>query len=320
MSSSSISTRIEVIRYEAEDILTLELQSADGGLLPAFSPGDHIDLHLEAGLVRSYSLCNDSSERHRYTLGILKDPRSRGGSQHVHERLRVGQLLSVSAPRNRFPLYEDSAHSVLLAGGIGITPILCMARRLTTLGRSAELVYACRSRRSAAYLSELEALGLPLTLHFDDEAGGPPDLRALLGRRAPDSRTRHYACGPSVMLDAFMRLCAELGHPHAHIERFSAEQHTASVEARTQFKVELRRSGIVFEVTPQKSLYRHLLERRIGVPFSCSEGICGSCETRVLEGVPDHRDSVLSVQERAAGRIILPCVSSCRSDRLVLDL
>ncbi|MGE0799298.1 MAG: 2Fe-2S iron-sulfur cluster-binding protein [Lautropia sp.] len=320
MTTPAIQSRIHALRHEAEGVVTLDLRPLEGAELPAFAPGAHIDLHLANGMVRSYSLCNDSDERYRYLVAVLKEANSRGGSRYVHERLHVGDVLAISAPRNHFPLHEDARHTVLLAGGIGVTPILCMARRLKKLGRSLEIVYACRSRRNAAFVSAIEALDAPTTLHFDDEAGGPPDLLALLSRRVPDGQTHHYACGPTVMLDAFEKICSSLGHPHAHIERFSAVEHAAAPDARSCFTVELRRSGITFEVTPRKSLYRHLLALGIDVPFSCAEGICGSCETRVLAGEPDHRDSLLTPKQRAANRVMLPCVSGCRSERLVLDL
>jgi ferredoxin-NADP reductase len=315
-----IQARISAICHEADGIVTLELRPVDGPEFPAFSPGAHIDLRLTNAMVRSYSLCNDSQECYRYVVGVLKDSKSRGGSRFVHENLRVNDVLEISAPRNHFPLHEEARHTVLFAGGIGVTPLLCMARRLKKLGRSVEMVYACRSRSNAAFLLAIQELQIPVTLHFDDEAGGPPDLRGLLSRRVPDVETHHYACGPTVMLDAFERICSDLHHPHAHIERFSAVEHAAAPDARSSFIVELCRSGTTFEVTPAKSLYRNLLERKIDVPFSCSEGICGSCETRVLEGEPDHRDSVLTPEQRAANRVMLPCVSGCRTERLLLDL
>lgn len=320
MNSTTISTRVHAMRRAAQGIVTLDLRPVDGAELPAFSAGAHIDLHLAAGLVRSYSLCNDSEERHRYVVGVLKDSASRGGSRHVHERLRVNDVVNITAPRNHFALNEEAAHTVLVAGGIGITPILCMARRLKSLGRSAEIVYACRSRQHAAFLPHIAALSMPLTLHFDDEIGQPPDLRTILARHPPATTTHHYACGPAVMLDAFVQACAALGHPHVHIERFQAIPTTQTPATDSRFTVELRRSAQVFEVTPEKSLYRHLIERKIDVPFSCGEGICGSCETRVLEGVPDHRDSLLNEKERASNRVMLPCVSGCRSEHLILDL
>jgi ferredoxin-NADP reductase len=311
---------VHTLRHEADDIVSVELRPVGGGDFPAFAAGSHIDLHLPNGMVRSYSLVNPSTERHRYVVGVLRDRKSRGGSRCVHEQLRVGTRLPIGAPRNNFALHEDATHSVLLAGGIGVTPLLCMARRLKDLGRSFEMIYCARSRASAAFVAEIEALGVPVTWHFDDEQGGPPDLRALLARRAPSAAEHYYACGPAVMLDAFEITCAALGHANAHIERFAAVEVAASAGARQTYSVELRRSGTTFEVTPGTTLHERLVELKAGVPFSCEEGICGSCETRVLEGEPDHRDSVLTAAERAANKVMMVCVSGCKSERLVLDL
>ena len=219
--SSTLQAFVHTLRFEAQDTISVELRPVSGSELPAFTAGSHIDLHLPNGLVRSYSLSNDSSERHRYVVGVLRDRASRGGSRCVHEALRVGLPITISEPRNHFALDEGAAHSVLVAGGIGITPMLCMARRLQSQGRSFEMLYFARERKSAAFLAELQALGMPLHLHFDAEAGGPPDLRGLLAQRAPDAGLHHYACGPTPMLDAFEKHCSELGHVHAHVERFS---------------------------------------------------------------------------------------------------
>jgi ferredoxin-NADP reductase len=271
-------------------------------------------------MLRSYSLSNSCAERGRYVVGVLRDRASRGGSRCVHEALRIGMKLVISVPSNNFVLQEDANHSVLVAGGIGITPLLCMARRLVALGRSFEMIYSARSRGGAAFVAELQSLGMPLHLHFDNEQGGPPDLRALLARRSPDARTHYYACGPAVMLDAFEKICAELGHVEAHIERFTAVEIAASVDARTSYAVELKRSNKTITITPEKSLLDTLLDAGIDVPFSCSEGVCGTCETKVLSGEPDHRDSVLSAKERASNTVMMLCVSGCKSERLVLDL
>lgn len=318
--SHALQAFVHTLRFEAQDIISVELRPAGDEQFPAFTPGSHIDLHLPNGLVRSYSLCNDSGERHRYVVGVLRDRASRGGSRCVHEMLRVGMSIGISEPRNHFMLDEGAAHTVLVAGGIGITPLLCMARRLESLGRSFEMLYFARERKSAAFLDELQALGMPLHLHFDGEAGGPPDLRALLARRLPDAATHYYACGPTPMLDAFERFCAELGHANAHIERFAPVEIKASDEARASYTVELRHSGRFIQVTPEKSLLDTLLAAGIDVDHSCCEGVCGSCETRVLEGEPDHRDSVLSPKERAGNKVMMVCVSGCKSDTLTLDL
>jgi ferredoxin-NADP reductase len=311
---------VHTLSFEADDIISVDLRPAPDVVFPAFAAGSHIDLHLPNGMVRSYSLCNNSQERHRYVVGVLKDRASRGGSRCVHDQLRVGMRITISEPRNLFALHEDATHSVLVAGGIGVTPVLCMARRLKDLGKSFEFLYFARSRKSAAFVAEIEALGVPVTWHFDDEKGGPPDLKALLGRRAPAGSEHYYACGPAVMLDNFENTCAALGHANAHIERFTAVEVAAADDAKTTFTVELRRSGQVFEVTPDTTLHKRLIELKADVPFSCEEGICGSCETKVLEGVPDHRDMVLTDAERAANKAMMVCVSGCKSDRLVLDI
>jgi ferredoxin-NADP reductase len=311
---------VHTLRHEAQDIISVELRPMPGETLPAFEAGAHIDLHLPGGLVRSYSLANDSRERHRYLLGILKDKTSRGGSRCVHEQLRVGMALTISAPRNHFPLHKEAEPSVLIAGGIGITPILSMARCLQALGRSFEVIYLARSRTAAAFGDDLSALGCPVHWHFDDEAGGPSDLHALLQARGSQNNTHFYACGPSVMLDAFEKICAELGYANAHIERFAAVEVKAASDARSRFTVELRKSGKTFEVSPSTTLHQQLIALNANVPFSCEEGICGACETRVLEGAPDHRDMVLSSAEHASNQVMMVCVSGCKSERLVLDL
>lgn len=318
--STILNAFVHTLRFEADDIISVELRPVPGTEFPAFAAGSHIDLHLPNGMERSYSLCNDSAERGRYVVGVLKDRASRGGSRCVHEQLRVGMRLPITAPRNNFALNEQAAHTVLLAGGIGVTPMLCMARRLKAAGLPFEMIYAARSRAGAAFLAELQALGMPLTLHFDDEAKGPPDLPALLGRRAPDAKTHYYACGPTVMLDAFEKICAELGHENAHVERFAAKEVAASSDAKSSYVVNLAKSGKSFTVTGEKSLLDTLLAEGIDVDHSCCEGVCGSCETRVLAGEPDHRDSILSAKERASNKVMMLCVSGCKSSTLTLDL
>lgn len=319
--STTFSALVHTLRWEADDIVSVELHPLPGAApLPAFEAGSHIDLHLPNGMVRSYSLLNDCSERHRYVVAVLKDRKSRGGSRCVHEQLRVGTAITISAPRNNFALTEDAAHSVLVAGGIGITPLLCMARRLGALGRSFQVLYFARSRQSAALLQELQALGMPLALHFDDEQGGPPDMLQQLQALRAQPDWHLYACGPGVMLDAFEKACATLGLAHAHIERFAAVEQAAAPDARRSYTVELRRSGQQITVTPETNLLAQLQAARVAVSTSCQEGICGSCETRVLEGEPDHRDSVLTASERASNRSMMVCVSGCKSERLVLDL
>lgn len=318
--SHTLNALVHTLRFEAEDIIGIELRPVDGPAFPPFEAGSHIDLHLPGGMVRSYSLLNAPDERHRYVVGVLKDKASRGGSRCVHEQLRVGMKLTISEPRNNFRLHEEADHTVLVAGGIGVTPILCMGRRLKQLGRSFELLYCARSRPGAAFIAEIEALGAPVHWHFDNEAGGPPDLKTLLAERAPRGDTHYYACGPTVMLDSFEKLCAELGYAKAHIERFAAVEVAAAPDAKKAYQVELKRSGKLISVTPELSLLAALRAAGVDPNTSCEEGVCGSCETRVLEGVPDHRDCVLGAAEHASNKLMMVCVSGCKSERLVLDL
>jgi ferredoxin-NADP reductase len=267
-------------------------------------------------------LLNDCSERHRYVIAVLKDKFSRGGSRAVHEQLRVAMPLTISVARNNFPLVEDALHSVLIAGGIGVTPILCMAKRLHNLGRSFEVIYCARTRRNAAFIDEIGSLTSQIYLHFDDEKGSPPDLHALmLERQVKESDNYHYyACGPAALLNAFELSCSTLRYSNHHIERFKALDAKPSVDSRKTYTVELSRSGQVLTVLPEQSLLGVLQAAGIDCRTSCEEGICGSCETRVIKGEPDHRDSVLSPSEQAGNSVMMVCVSGAKSEHLVLDL
>jgi len=314
-----LSLQLRAIRYEAEGIASFELAAPGAQDLPAFAAGAHIDLHLAPGLVRSYSLCNDPQERHRYVIGVHRDPASRGGSAHVHEKLRVGDRLAVSAPRNNFPLEESAPHSVLVAGGIGITPLLAMVRRLAALRRPWELYYCARSHAHAAFLDALRALKADcpegrLHLHFDDRAGGLLDIGQLVARAPAGSH--FYCCGPLPMLAAFESACAGVPPAQVHVEYFSAREAPAVAGG---FELELARSGRVLHVAPGQTVLDAMLEAGVDVPYSCTQGVCGACETRVLAGVPDHRDLVLSPQEQESHTVMMVCCSGAKSPRLVLD-
>lgn len=316
--SQQIAARVQSMRFEAKGIVSVELVSPAGEQLPAFAAGAHIDLHLPNGVVRSYSLWNSPQERHRYVIGVLNDRNSRGGSRYVHEQLRVGSTITISAPRNNFPLDETAAHTVLIAGGIGITPIYGMLNELRRMGKSVELLYCARSRAEAAFVERLTADGASgITTHFNDEAGGPPDLRAYLSGK-PGS-AHFYCCGPTPMLDAFESTCAELGLPNVHIERFAPAEPVVAMQG-SEYECQLARSQKLVMVPAGKSLLDALLEAGVDVDHSCREGVCGSCETAVLDGVPDHRDGVLTKAERESGKTMMVCVSGCQGRRLVLDL
>jgi len=320
MSAQRLDLQVVGVRLQARDVVSIELRDPHGHDLPAFEPGAHIDLHLPGGLVRSYSLVNAPEQRDHYLVAVLRDRSSRGGSVWIHDHLRVGQVLPVDPPRNHFPLHEAAGRSVLIAGGIGVTPLVCMARRLSERGSPVRMLYAARSRECAAFGAELRALGIPVRWHFDDVQGGPPDLEAFVRDCASD--THLYACGPHALLESFQATCERLGLGHRHIERFGAPPTPAATadDARDRYIVELRRSGRELQVRPGQSLLDVLRDADVDVPFSCTQGVCGSCETAVLEGVPDHRDHLLSEREKAGGRTMLVCVSGCRSERLVLDL
>jgi ferredoxin-NADP reductase len=323
MSTSTIDALVHTLRHEAPGVLSIELRpQGDAAELPAFEAGSHVDLHLPNGMVRSYSLINPSGERHRYVVAVQEDRQSRGGSRYVHQQLRVGSTLPISAPRNNFRLHEDAAGSVLVAGGIGVTPLLSMLRRLATLGRPVDFYYCARSRRDAALGGEIEALAgdrIRLHWHFDDEAGAPPDLVRMLDGRSSDSH--FYGCGPAPMLAAFERACEALGYANAHVERFAAAQPAAAPSERCDgYIVELRRSGRTIAVAPGRSILDTLLEAGMHPDHSCREGVCGACETRVLSGEVEHHDGILTKAERAANRSMMICVSRCRRGPLVLDL
>jgi len=329
-----ITVRLARKRAEAADITSFELVAADGGALPAFSAGAHIDVHLPAtagGLVRPYSLCNSPAETHRYQLGVLREPTSRGGSVAMHDALAEGQTLQVSAPRNHFPLVAGAPaagaaggappRSLLLAGGIGITPLLAMAEQLHADGAAFMLHYAVRSAPRAAFLPRL--LAAPwvqrVRLHLDDgEPAQRLDLPALLAAPAPGMQL--YVCGPSGFIDAVLATARAAGWPEAqlHCERFNAVvvQH----DSDAAFEVQLGEGGRVVVVSPGQTVVQALAASGVALPTSCEQGVCGTCLTRVLAGTPDHRDQYLTPEEQAAGDQFLPCCSRACSPRLVLDL
>lgn len=306
--------RLESIQYLARDTLLYAFAAPAGTTLPPSEPGAHIGLHLPNGLVRQYSLLEGGREQRRYQVGVKRDPKSRGGSSFMHDQLRPGVVIDVEPPRNNFPLDEAAAHSVLICGGIGITPILCMARRLKALGRSMTLVYSCRDRVDVAFLEELRSYE-NLHLHIDAEAGGVLDIAALVASQPADAH--FYCCGPGPMLAAFEAATAQLPPAQVHVEYFTAKQEAALDGGYT---VELSRSGKSLQVPGGKTILQVLKEAGVEVAHSCEEGVCGACETRVLSGVPDHRDAILSDPEKAANNTMMICCSGCKGERLVLDL
>lgn len=311
----TLSLRIISATWEAPNIISYELRPPEGGELPAFTAGAHIDITLPNGLVRSYSLLNPQSERHRYVIAVQKDRASRGGSKWVHENFRAGDLVTVNGPRNNFPLDEAAEKSVLIAGGIGITPILSMVERLGAIGRDWELVYCSRKRGGTAFLERLQ--GKPqVRFNFDEEPGGRMlDIAAVVKAAPPQAHL--YCCGPLPMLEAFEQATKDLPRERVHVEYFTAK---APPAVEGGFTIVLAKSGLTLSVAPGKTILDTLRDNGFDTPFSCTEGVCGTCETRVLEGVPDHRDLILTEAERASNKTILICCSGSKSDKLVLDL
>lgn len=308
--------RIASITGEAAAVVVLELQPVAGGIaLPGAAAGAHIDLHLANGLARSYSLLDPGEAPRRYRIAVGLDAASRGGSKFVHERLRAADEIAISAPRNNFPLAEDASHSILIAGGIGITPLQAMAKRLHALGKSWQLHYCARTRTDAAFVKELEAFGAAVAFNFDHEPGGRLlDIPRVIA--AAPAATHFYCCGPALMMQAFERATAALAPAVVHKEYFSG----SGGKATGGFSVALAKTGRSFAVPEGRSILDVLMDAGIEVTHSCTEGVCGSCETRVLEGVPDHRDLILSDEEKQAGKTMMICCSGSRTDRLVLDL
>ncbi|WJJ94489.1 PDR/VanB family oxidoreductase [Neopusillimonas aromaticivorans] len=312
--SSIITASLTAITYAARDTHLYEFRLPDGQALPGATAGSHIDIHLPNGLVRQYSLVNWGNTPDRYIVGVKNDPNSRGGSRYMHEQLRVGSDIQISAPRNNFPLDESVQHTVLVAGGIGITPIWCMMTRLEALGKSWELHYSCRSRTDAAFLAEL-ATRPNVHLHFDDENEGRLLDLAAIAANAP-AGSHAYCCGPTPMLGAFENALSSWPANQVHVEYFTAKHEAAN----GGFTVELQRSGKTFHIPEGKSILETLNDAGMSVPQSCLQGVCGACETRVISGIPDHRDAILSEPERAANETMMICCSGSKTDLLVLDL
>lgn len=314
-----LTLRVAGRRDCAEGIAAFELVAANGGPLPAFTAGSHIDLHLPGGMIRQYSLRNDPAERHRYCIGVLREPVGRGGSAYMHERLGVGDIIETSLPRNAFALDEDAPFSLLLAGGIGITPILSMAHRLAELGRDFAFHYGARNAARMAFRDEMEASTFAgkLRFHLDD---GPAeqklDLATLLSRRP--SGAHLYACGPAGFLEAVISAASKSWPSETvHREYFANAAHGPATGDKL-FRVTLAGDGRSFEVPPGRSIVEVLAQHGVDVQVSCEQGICGTCVTRVVSGLPDHRDLVLTDKQRV-DRMTL-CCSRALTDELVLDL
>lgn len=319
-----MATKFPVVVHErrvvAERVISLELRPTDDILLPEFQAGSHIDVHLplpSGELVRQYSICNNPAERDRYVIGIALDVNSRGGSAAAHHVVK-GQRIFISVPRNNFRLEDNSATSILVAGGIGVTPLLSMARELSVKGRPWRLYYCARAPRSAAFLDELQALDGEVIPVFDGVPGiASLNLRDVIDRS--DEGTHFYCCGPTGLIQAFLEATSSLDPKCVHVEWFAPAKQDIS-QSDNSFVVNLARAGYRLNIPADKSILDVVLAEGIDHPYSCQEGICGLCEVKVLEGTCDHRDLVTSEEDRADGKKMMICVSRARSAVLTLDL
>ncbi|MDO3648383.1 PDR/VanB family oxidoreductase [Nocardia mangyaensis] len=302
--------RIRSISYEAEGVLSFVLIDPAGAPLPPWEPGAHVDVVLPDGVVRQYSLCGDPGDRDSYRIAVLLEEQGRGGSAWLHEKVRPGTLLEIREPRNNFPLAAADRY-VLIAGGIGITPLLPMMRELDRRGAAWQLHYGGRSGARMAFAGELAAYGERVRRYPQDECGLIP-LAEILDPVA--TGTLVYCCGPEPLLDAVEKSCAP---DVLRVERF----HPREIETGPDrpMTVVLRRSGRTIEVPAEETVLDALERAGADVLWSCREGTCATCETPVLEGEIDHRDSILTPQERESGETMMICVSRARTDRLVLD-
>ncbi|WLI04520.1 PDR/VanB family oxidoreductase [Pseudomonas sp. FP597] len=315
--------QVKVVRKtrEAEGVFSYEFAAISGQSLPAFSAGSHIDVHLPNGLVRQYSLCNHPDDLQHYQIGVLLDPASRGGSKAMHEQVSEGDHLKISEPRNLFPLTHAARRSVLFAGGIGITPILCMAERLAQIDANFTMHYCSRSEDRTAFVERIKQSHFAgqVSFHFDDLS---PEQRlqapkVLSGYTEGDHL---YVCGPGGFMEFILSAAREAGWPEAslHREYFAAAPQQAGESG--SFEIQLASSGRRLVIPAERTVAEVLLEAGVDIPLSCEQGICGTCVTRVLEGEPDHRDMFLTPEEQARNDQFTPCCSRAKSTCLVLDL
>lgn len=302
----------------AKGVLRLTFARPDGAELPAWEPGAHVDLRFASNgvdYVRQYSLCGQTADRRKWQVAVRLAADGRGGSAHIHEAFSEGDTIRVTGPRNNFPLVP-ARHYLFIAGGIGITPILPMIAAASASGADWRLVYCGRSADSMPFVDEILAFGADRVVLHTSDTHGEADLPALLAEIQPE--TVVYCCGPESMLRVIDENCASWSDGRVHVERFTRQEDGAE-HTDTTFEVEFARSGFVVTVPTNRSILEMAEELGVDIDSSCQEGVCGSCETRVISGIPDHRDSLLSAKERAAGQTMMVCVSRSCSARLVLD-
>jgi ferredoxin-NADP reductase len=308
--------RVRDLRWEAEGVLSVGLVDPDGAELPAWTPGAPVAIELQPGLERQYSLCGRVEDRREWRIGVLYEPAGRGGSKWIHERLRPGDLVGIREPRNDFEL-EDADGYLFIGGGIGITPILPMIAQADAMSKPWRLLYGGRKRTSMAFQERLAAYGDRVDIAPEDERG-LLDLAAEVAALTPGSAV--YCCGPGPLLDAIGAQCADLAAGTLHIERFTPLMELEEALEGDAFEVELARSGLTVHVADGQSIIDAVEAAGVTVDCSCLVGTCGTCETAVLEGEPDHRDGLLTDDEKAANDTMMICVSRSKSPVLKLDL
>jgi ferredoxin-NADP reductase len=309
-----LDVRVRRMGFEAEGVLSLELSAVDGGDLPPFEPGAHVDLHLDDGTLRQYSLCGDPAVRKSYRIAVREIAAGRA-SRQIHRILRPGERLRISRPRNNFAFLACRRY-LFIAGGIGITPLLPMLRAATVAGATWTLLYCARSLDQAPFLDEVRAFGGEVCLH-QSQAGTRLDVASRLAKIEPD--TMIYCCGPESLMTAVEQATAHWPEGMVRFEWFAPRSRPEG-EISRGFRVFCARAGVAIEVMPEQTILQALTEAGLDIPRSCEQGICGTCEVRVLEGEVDHRDSILSAGERVSNQIMMTCVSRSRGGALVLDL
>jgi vanillate O-demethylase ferredoxin subunit len=319
--SGLIRVRVATRREEALDICGLDLVAASGGALPAFTAGAHIDLHLPGGLVRPYSLCNAPGDTAVFQIAVLRDPASRGGSIAVHEHLHPGAELDISAPRNQFALDEAASHHLLLAGGIGITPLLAMAERLAARGTAFALHHCTRSSECTPFVDRVATSAFAHRVHHHrDDSGATQRLNIHQTLSSAPSGSHLYVCGPTGFMDAMLNAAQAAGWSEARLHREYFGAALPGANSSVGFELEIASSGRVIRVAPNQSALAALRSAGLDIPMSCEQGVCGTCLTGLKAGVPDHRDQYLTPEERAANNQFLPCCSRAIGSRLVLEL
>lgn len=315
----TLSVFIRAIRHECDGVASFELEPCSGAVLPAHSPGAHVDVQMPSGVVRSYSLLEPVPGSSNYRIAVKREPASRGGSLWLHEGAHVGQPLRITEPANHFALVEDAPASVFIAGGIGITPLLAMVARLDGLARPWALHYAAATRAGMPFRELLQRMAGTgpgeLHLHISEDGGPRMDVARIVAEAPAGAHL--YCCGPAGMIDTFLDAAQHRPPQEVHHERFAASQAAATGGELT---LKLSRDGRVLAVPEGKTVLDTLLDAGLDVPYSCTQGVCGSCRIAVLDGIPDHRDAFLTDEEKAANDCMLVCCSGGRTPQLTLDL